>query len=278
MADDAADLVAWVDHDERIRRDRRLAAARGPKHDMYALKEARKAQRKQEGSWHQRLVRKMTTAEAEAEAEAGPGADGGRGGDGDRDEGGNMDRDDGGLEKERTLAPAVLQALPKGRDLPSDAIANFCFPMGLEPKPISMQDSMSAVNSILFGAGQCHRSGNSFVFTIGTEAGVAGGGGGGGRGAAAQGGSTSEEEDPLSRTAEIENGTGMRGGFTQIYGVCVVQPRLVHVRTSSGASRDLELPRCYCVITRQPFFDLHFQVLARTIHLERKRCSSGRGH
>ena len=65
--------------------------------------------------------------------------------------------------------------------------------------------------------------------------------------AAVDKGSASEEDDLLDRTGdvEMENGTGMRGGFTQIYGVCVVQPRLVHVQTSGRASRDLELPRCF---------------------------------
>ena len=103
---------------------------------------------------------------------SGAGARGGRGegegdgeGDGDgegegagAEEGGvGAERGERGERGERTLAPKVLQALPRGRGLPSDAIADFCFPMGLEPKPISMQDSMSAVNSILFGAGQVGR-------------------------------------------------------------------------------------------------------------------------
>ena len=68
-----------------------------------------------------------------------------------------------------------------------------------------------------------------------------------------------------------------------LYGVCIYVPELVkkppgimrqnantkdiHVRKSLGRF-SLTTYRCYCFLTKLPFFDLHFEVLNRSISID----------
>ncbi|KAK9071204.1 hypothetical protein SSX86_009772 [Deinandra increscens subsp. villosa] len=135
---------------------------------------------------------------------------------------------------EPNLEPQVLFVYPPDKQLPlrSKDLLSFCFPGGLEVHTIERTPSMSELNEILLGQEHLKQNDLSFVFRL-------------------QGADEST-----------------------LYGCCVLvdelvqQPsRLVSMMgdgqvSSSPVSRHiLTTRRCYCILTRLPFFDLHFGVL-----------------
>lgn len=106
--------------------------------------------------------------------------------------------------------------------IPEKITQEFAFPDGLTYKRIDPNASLSDVNTILFGP-YTKRNNDSFIFTFNDE---------------------TKENSPM------------------VYGVCVMQPRLV-------MGGKYATKRCYCLLTRVPHFDLHFKVLFLLLSAQR---------
>ena len=125
----------------------------------------------------------------------------------------------------------------------AENIAAFCFPHGVRPELLERTPSMSGLNEVVFGQHYQTQPDHSFVFRM----------------------SVADPGDPTPYP---------------LYGVCCYAQELVHrppalARNSfPGATAPLArymvtAPRCYCLLTRHPFFELHFQVLHVILGLER---------
>ncbi|XP_071715418.1 uncharacterized protein [Rutidosis leptorrhynchoides] len=135
---------------------------------------------------------------------------------------------------EPNLEPQVLFVYPPDKQLPlrSKDLLSFCFPGGLEVHTIERTPSMSELNEIFLGQEHLKQNDLSFVFRL-------------------QGADDST-----------------------LYGCCVLVDELVQqpsrlismtgdgIFSSPPVSRHiLTTRRCYCILTRLPFFELHFDVL-----------------
>ncbi|KAL8254541.1 hypothetical protein R6Q59_032762 [Mikania micrantha] len=132
------------------------------------------------------------------------------------------------------LQPQVLFVYPPDKQLPLKYrdLLSFCFPGGVEVNAVERTPSMSELNEILLGQEHLKQSDLSFIFRL--------------QGA----------DDSI------------------LYGCCLVADELVQKPSrlismmSDGqpvhpvSSRHmLTTRRCYCILTRLPFFDLHFGIL-----------------
>uniref|UniRef100_A0A1D1XYC1 DENN domain-containing protein 5B n=1 Tax=Anthurium amnicola TaxID=1678845 RepID=A0A1D1XYC1_9ARAE len=140
------------------------------------------------------------------------------------------------------LEPQILFKYPPGkrlamreRDLPA-----FCFPGGVEARLMERTPSMSDLNEVVFGQEHQSRDDLSFIFCLKAP----------------------------------DNAT--------LYGVCLHVEEIVQkapgilgalsplTRASGKSSRFLvSAPRCYCILTRLPFFELHYEMLNSLIAQER---------
>ncbi|KAL8208460.1 hypothetical protein R6Q57_007872 [Mikania cordata] len=132
------------------------------------------------------------------------------------------------------IQPQVLFVYPPDKQLPLKYrdLLSFCFPGGVEVNAVERTPSMSELNEILLGQEHLKQSDLSFIFRL--------------QGA----------DDSI------------------LYGCCLVADELVQKPSrlismmSDGqpvhpvSSRHmLTTRRCYCILTRLPFFDLHFGIL-----------------
>ncbi|KAA8523309.1 hypothetical protein F0562_009732 [Nyssa sinensis] len=152
---------------------------------------------------------------------------------------------------EPNLEPQVLFVYPPEKQLPLNYkdLLSFCFPGGLEVHAVERTPSMSELNEILLGQGHLKQSDLSFVF----------------------------------RLQVADDST--------LYGCCVLVEELVQKPSGlisvisdgqpfrSTLSRHiLTTRRCYCILTRLPFFELHFGILNRIFTEERlERLTRGLG-
>ncbi|TMW85951.1 hypothetical protein EJD97_022196 [Solanum chilense] len=135
---------------------------------------------------------------------------------------------------EPNFEPQVLFVYPPEKPLPLKYkdLLSFCFPAGVEVHAVERTPSMSELNEILLGQEHLKQNDLSFVF----------------------------------RLQVADNST--------LYGCCVLVEEMVQKpsgllsmisdgqQTSLGVSRQiLTTRRCYCILSRLPFFDLHFGVL-----------------
>ncbi|XP_043706121.1 uncharacterized protein LOC122655827 isoform X2 [Telopea speciosissima] len=141
-----------------------------------------------------------------------------------------------------TFDPQILFQYPRGRKLavqPKDLLA-FCFPGGVKARLMERTPSMSDLNEIIYGQEHLGRDDLAFIFSL----------------------------------KVADNAT--------LYGVCLHVQEIVqrlpsilsgasHLSQSSGGcSRFLvSAPRCYCVLTKVPFFELHYEMLNSIIAQER---------
>ncbi|KAL5562026.1 hypothetical protein UlMin_031773 [Ulmus minor] len=140
-----------------------------------------------------------------------------------------------------TLEPQVLFKYPPGKRLGMRLkdLAAFCFPGGIKAQLLERTPSLSDLNAIFYGQEHLGRDDLSFIFSL-------------------------------------------KGENETLYGVClhvmeIVQrpPRILgisspHSHSSGGLNRFLvSAPRCYCLLTRVPFFDLHYEMLNSIIAQER---------
>ncbi|GAM21957.1 hypothetical protein SAMD00019534_051320 [Acytostelium subglobosum LB1] len=155
-------------------------------------------------------------------------------------------------------APQILYSYPPETTLPNDMIAQFCFPSGVESRSSQRSASYSSLNQIAFcNLATLLNPDHSFVFLLNTS-------------------------DSL------------------YYGVCIVKdeelcslPSFVPTSDAQSPSQDTTTsssdggsnesspsirnrdqfdfiaPRVYCLLTRFPFFQLHFQILHSMLERER---------
>ncbi|KAI3829795.1 hypothetical protein L1987_03923 [Smallanthus sonchifolius] len=140
------------------------------------------------------------------------------------------------------MEPQILFKYPPGKKLSmglSD-LASFCFPEGVKACLVARSPSLSELNQLVYGQDHLCRDDLSFIFSL----------------------------------KVADNAT--------LYGVCLhtqefVQrpPGMLGVasslpRTPGQGSRFLvTAPRCYCLLTRVPFFELHYQMLNSIVAQER---------
>lgn len=141
-----------------------------------------------------------------------------------------------------TLEPQILFKYPPGKKLavrPKDLTA-FCFPGGVKARLVERTPSLSDLNELVYGQEHLGRDDSSFIFSL-------------------------KVADNATR-----------------YGVCLHVSEIVqrppgilgtspsHSQSSGRCSRFLvSAPRCYCLLTRVPFFELHFEMLNSIIAQER---------
>ncbi|XP_042468651.1 uncharacterized protein LOC122051535 isoform X1 [Zingiber officinale] len=146
------------------------------------------------------------------------------------------------VHSESVIAPQVLFVYPPDKQVPLKYkdLLSFCFPGGVEVHAVERTPSMSELNEIMLGQEQLKQSNQSFVF----------------------------------RLKAADNST--------LYGCCVLVEELLQSPSSlvslligdkpcsSPLSRHiLTTSRCYCILSRLPFFDLHFGIL-RSIFIEER--------
>eukprot|EP00249_Psilotum_nudum_P015701 c25476_g2_i1 orf=164-2608(+) len=140
------------------------------------------------------------------------------------------------------LEPQILFTFPPGKRLPirQKDLPSFCFPAGLEAQLVERTPSLSELNEVVFGQDYVKRDDLSYLFLI----------------------------------KVADNAT--------LYGVCVYVPEIIHNTPAIMAMNTDMQPshpplcrflvsayRCYCILTKLPFFDLHFEVLNSIIMQER---------
>ncbi|KAE9601593.1 putative DENN domain-containing protein [Lupinus albus] len=155
------------------------------------------------------------------------------------------------IEPNINIEPQVLFVYPPEKRLPLryKDLLSFCFPGGLEVRAVQRTPSLSELNEILFGQEQLKQRDLSFVFRL-------------------QGADNSV-----------------------LYGCCVLVEELVHKPSgllslisdkqpsySSSRHQVFTTQRCYCILSRLPFFELHFGVLNSIFTQERlERLTEGAG-
>ncbi|XP_073135449.1 uncharacterized protein [Henckelia pumila] len=138
------------------------------------------------------------------------------------------------------LEPQVLFKYPPGKKLALRLkdLAAFCFPEGVKAQVLEKTPSLSELNELVYGQEHLFRDDLSFIFSL----------------------------------KVADNAT--------LYGVClhvkefVQKPHAISGFSSgpshSGCNRFLvPAPRCYCFLTRVPFFELHFEILNSIISQDR---------
>ncbi|KAL0418603.1 UNVERIFIED_CONTAM: hypothetical protein Sradi_1273800 [Sesamum radiatum] len=141
-----------------------------------------------------------------------------------------------------TLDPQVLFMYPPGKKfgLRLKDLAAFCFPGGVKARILERTPSLSELNELVYGQEHLCRDDLSFIFSL----------------------------------KVADNAT--------LYGVCLhVQEVVQRPPSIYGASSPLSqlhasssrclvsAPRCYCILTRVPFFELHYEMLNSIIAQER---------
>ncbi|XP_059300813.1 uncharacterized protein LOC132053034 isoform X1 [Lycium ferocissimum] len=141
-----------------------------------------------------------------------------------------------------SLEPQVLFKYPPGKKLAMRLkdLAAFCFPGGVKAHVMERTPSFSELNELVYGQEHLGRDDSSFIFSL----------------------------------KVADNAT--------LYGVCLHVPEIVQrppaiyvsssplSQSSIGRSRFLvSAPRCYCLLTRVPLFELHYEMLNSVIAQER---------
>lgn len=141
-----------------------------------------------------------------------------------------------------SMEPQILFKYPPGKraEVRENDLPSFCFPEGVKARLIERTPSMSDLNEMIFGQEHLSRDDLSFIFSL-----------------------------KVSDNAPL-------------YGVCLHVQEIVQKApgilgavsplnpTSYKPSRFLvSAPRCYCLLTKVPFFELHYEMLNSIIAQER---------
>eukprot|EP01026_Neomeris_dumetosa_P023669 TRINITY_DN2000_c1_g1_i4.p1 TRINITY_DN2000_c1_g1~~TRINITY_DN2000_c1_g1_i4.p1 ORF type:complete len:644 (-),score=64.77 TRINITY_DN2000_c1_g1_i4:449-2380(-) len=134
----------------------------------------------------------------------------------------------------------VLYKFPPNKDLIMNAtnMAQFCFPYGVTPNMIQRTPSMSGLNEVIFSQPNAMRDKQAFVFMF------------------------------------------QSGDDLPVYGICCYAEEMLHrppplakeafPECTAPVSRyRLTAPRCYCLISKYPFFEWHFKVLGMIMSVQR---------
>ncbi|GAX83808.1 hypothetical protein CEUSTIGMA_g11233.t1 [Chlamydomonas eustigma] len=127
--------------------------------------------------------------------------------------------------------PAVLYnyRTRNGLGMNDKELAGMCFPYKVSPRKLKRSPSWSALNEIIF---EKHYSRNDQTFVFMLKA---------------------------------------AGASIPLYGVCCYVDEVLHRPPLLASAKQclIVAPRCYCLVSRYPFFSLHFQVLSHILGLER---------
>jgi hypothetical protein len=134
------------------------------------------------------------------------------------------------------LEPQVLFAYPPERPLPLKYkdILSFCLPGGVQVHAVERTPSFSELNEILLGQEQLKESNQSFVFRL-----------------------------------QVADDSTLYGCCVLVEEIVQRPSKLVSMLTSEKpvfprrSRYVITTPRCYCIFSRLPFFELHFGVLQR---------------
>ncbi|KAL4195829.1 hypothetical protein AMTRI_Chr04g180270 [Amborella trichopoda] len=152
---------------------------------------------------------------------------------------------------ELKLEPQVLFVYPPKKQLPLKYkdLLSFCFPGGLEVHAMEKTPSMSELNEILLGQEHLKQSDLSFVFRL-----------------------------------QVADDSTLYGCCVLVEEIIQKPSRLISVISDEYNPRPsssrfvLTAPRCYCILSRLPFFDLHFGILKSIFTEERlERLTEGMG-
>ncbi|XP_057964070.1 uncharacterized protein LOC131155149 [Malania oleifera] len=141
-----------------------------------------------------------------------------------------------------TLEPQILFKYPPGKKLSMRLkdLAAFCFPGGVKAHLLERTPSLSDLNELVYGQEHLSRDDLSFIFSLkvadyATLYGIC-----------------------LHVEEIVQRPPGILGGFSPLS------------QSPRGCSRFLvSAPRCYCILTRVPFFELHYEMLNSIIAEER---------
>ncbi|KAF5179229.1 DENN (AEX-3) domain-containing protein [Thalictrum thalictroides] len=143
---------------------------------------------------------------------------------------------------EPNIEPQVLFAYPPGKQLPlkSKDLLSFCFPGGLEVHAVERTPSMSELNEILLGQEHLKKSDQSFVFRL----------------------QVADDSTLYGCCMLVEETVQKPSGLISV----IAERERFH---STLTRHILTTRRCYCILTRLPFFELHFGVLKSIFTEER---------
>ncbi|VFQ62817.1 unnamed protein product [Cuscuta campestris] len=135
---------------------------------------------------------------------------------------------------EPSLEPQVLFVYPPEKQLPLKYkdLLSFCFPSGVEVHGIERTPSMSELNEMLLGQEHLKQSDQSFVFRL----------------------QVTDNSTLYGCCVLVDEIVQKPSGLVSM--MSEVQP--VHIRSSRHI---LTTRRCYCILSRLPYFELHFGVL-----------------
>ncbi|KAL8494449.1 hypothetical protein ACS0TY_025311 [Phlomoides rotata] len=140
-----------------------------------------------------------------------------------------------------TFEPQVLFMYPPRKKLPLRLkdLAAFCFPGGVKARILERSPSLSELNELVYGQEHLCRDDLAFIFSLKVA------------------------------------------GNQTLYGVCLQVHEVVQRPPKYGALKPLSqslygcnrflvsAPRCFCILTRVPFFELHYEMLNSIIAQER---------
>lgn len=136
----------------------------------------------------------------------------------------------------------ILEKCPGHFDTSHNVIGNFSFPKGFQPWSVDFTQSGSALYKLLYP--KYDRDENSFVFTI--KAGDAG---------------TLGFPSMTNNEKEV------------IYGCCVIKNELL---LDGNDTNPVPVhPKCYCLLSYIPCFELHFQVLYSLLSIDKAQSFNG---
>ncbi|XP_062221818.1 uncharacterized protein LOC133921095 isoform X2 [Phragmites australis] len=140
------------------------------------------------------------------------------------------------------LEPQILFAYPPEKPLPlkyKDTLS-FCLPGGVQVRAVERTPSFSELNEILLGQEQLKESNQSFVFRL-----------------------------------QVADDSTLYGCCVLVEEIVQRPSKLVSMLTNEKpvfprrSHYVITTPRCYCILTRLPFFELHFGVLQSILMEER---------
>ncbi|XP_022991951.1 uncharacterized protein LOC111488447 isoform X1 [Cucurbita maxima] len=140
------------------------------------------------------------------------------------------------------LEPQILFKYPPGKRLPMRMkdLSAFCFPDGVKAQVMERTPSLSELNEIVYGQEHLKRDDLAFIFSL-----------------------------------KVANNSTLYGVCLHVQEIVQRPPAILGISTSLSHSPGLcsrflvSAPRCYCLLTRVPFFDLHFEMLNSIIAQER---------
>lgn len=141
-----------------------------------------------------------------------------------------------------TLEPQILFKYPPEKKLavPAKDLLTFCFPGGVKAHVLEKTPSLSELNELVYGQEHLSRDDLAFVFSL-----------------------------------KVSDNTSLYGICLHVHEIVQRPPAIIGAsspiyQSSSGCNRFVaSAPRCYCVLTKFPFFELHFEMLNSIIAQDR---------